>query len=206
MKLVRSLAFRRKLVISRKTATTNFRLKSGLRTAATESSNSRIRHNSNVRPLAPHRLSLYAVTGSEAPEGSVPDAIMNVGTEWLVDAEGCSAELLRDADTVGRVCEEIIADLGLRVVGEPIWHQFPSPGGVTALYLLTESHLACHTYPETGIATFNLYCCRARPEWQWQRRLCDLLGANLVTVRMVARGSESTSATPSFVATYPTSV
>ena len=46
---------------------------------------------------------------------------MNIGTEWLVDAEGCSAELLRDVDAVRNVCDEVLADLGLRVVGEPMW-------------------------------------------------------------------------------------
>jgi S-adenosylmethionine decarboxylase len=116
---------------------------------------------------------------------------MNVGTEWLVDAEGCSADLLRDIDAVRTVCEEVVADLGLRVVGEPIWHQFPQPGGVTGLYLLTESHLACHTFPETGLATFNLYCCRPRPPFAWEERLCALLGASRVTVRTAARGSEA---------------
>jgi S-adenosylmethionine decarboxylase len=116
---------------------------------------------------------------------------MNVGIEWLVDGEGCSAELLRDIDAVRGVCEEIIADLGLRVVGEPMWHQFPQPGGVTGLYLLSESHLACHTFPETGVATFNLYCCRPRPPFEWERRLHTLLGASRVTVRTAARGAEA---------------
>jgi len=32
--------------------------------------------------------------------------------------------------------------------------------GVTGLLLLTESHLACDTFPERGFASFNLYCCR----------------------------------------------
>lgn len=116
---------------------------------------------------------------------------MNAGTEWLVDAEGCSDDLLRDIDTVRRVCEEVISDLGLRVVGEPMWHQFPLPGGVTGLYLLTESHLACHTFPETKIATFNLYCCRPRPAFDWEERLRLLLRAIRVTVRIAARGSEA---------------
>jgi len=31
---------------------------------------------------------------------------------------------------------------------------------VTGLLLLTESHLACDTFPERGFASFNLYCCR----------------------------------------------
>lgn len=118
---------------------------------------------------------------------------MNVGTEWLVDAEGCSAERLRDIEAVRNVCEAVIADLGLRVVGEPMWHQFPQPGGVTGLYLLTESHLACHTFPETGLATFNLYCCRPRPAFAWDERLSALLGASRVTVRTAARGAEASA-------------
>jgi S-adenosylmethionine decarboxylase len=119
---------------------------------------------------------------------------MNVGTEWLVDAECCSAELLRDIDAVRSVCEEVITELGLRVVGEPMWHQFPQAGGVTGLYLLTESHLACHTFPETGLATFNLYCCRPRPPFAWEERLRALLGAGRVIVRTAARGAEADQA------------
>ena len=114
---------------------------------------------------------------------------MNVGTEWLVDAEGCSSQLLRDLNTIKRVCDLIIADLELRVVGQQMWHQFPTPGGVTGLVLLTESHLACHTYPESGVATFNLYCCRLRPEWPWEDRLSEMLGASRVTVCSLTRGA-----------------
>jgi S-adenosylmethionine decarboxylase len=123
---------------------------------------------------------------------------MNVGTEWLVDAEGCSADLLREIEIVRRVCEEVVKDLDLRIVGEPMWHQFPQPGGVTGLYLLTESHLACHTFPETGIATFNLYCCRPRPEFEWEERLQVLLSATRVTVRTAIRGPEAASDRASF--------
>jgi S-adenosylmethionine decarboxylase len=116
---------------------------------------------------------------------------MKAGNEWLVDATGCSADSLRNLETVRHACDEVIRDLSLRVVGEPVWHKFPGEGGVTGLYLLMESHLSCHTYPEAGIATFNLYCCRPRNEWPWQERLTELLGASRVIVRFVARGEES---------------
>lgn len=99
------------------------------------------------------------------------------------------AERLSDAGVMRRACEQIIADLDLRVIGEAAWHEFPPPGGVTGLFLLTESHLACHTYPELGIATFNLYCCRERPRWPWAERLMHLLGATHVTVRFARRGA-----------------
>ncbi len=114
---------------------------------------------------------------------------MNVGSEWIVDAEGCSPERLSDLPTLQNLCQQLITDLQLRVVGEALWHQFPAPGGVTGLFLLTESHLACHTYPETGTATFNLYCCKTRPEWQWQQQLAAALAAQSVTVRFVNRGA-----------------
>ena|SRR6516165_9479519 len=113
---------------------------------------------------------------------------MTTGTEWLVDAEGCRPETLRDLDGMRRLCDCIVRELGLHVVGEPAWHQFPWPGGVTGLFLLSESHLACHTYPELGTATFNLYCCRSRPPWPWDERLRGCLGATRVTVRRIVRG------------------
>lgn len=119
---------------------------------------------------------------------------MNVGTEWFVDAEGCSADRLRDLGILRELCDLIINDLNLTVVGEPQWKQFPAPGGITGLFLLSESHLAFHTYPEDGIATFNLYCCRTRPDWQWSDRLAEALGATTVRIRYAYRG-ESTGKT-----------
>jgi S-adenosylmethionine decarboxylase len=89
------------------------------------------------------------------------------------------------------LCEEVITELRLRVVGEPTWHRFPPPGGLTGMYLLSESHLTCHTFPETGLATINLYCCRPRPPFAWEHRLRELLKATKVVVRTVDRGTET---------------
>ena len=122
---------------------------------------------------------------------------MTTGMEWLIDAGGCDAARLGDVEAVRAVCEEIIADLELRVIGEPHWHQFPPPGGVTGMYLLTESHLTCHTFPELGVATFNLYCCRPRAPWPWESQLSERLGAGRVEVRCVARGAAGTAASGS---------
>ena len=107
--------------------------------------------------------------------------------EWVVDATGCDASALSDLARIEALLEEIVADLTLRVVGR-LSHPFPAPGGVTAMYLLAESHLACHTYPEIGTATFNLACCRPRPDWPWQERLQARLGAVRVTIRKLERG------------------
>ncbi|MBM4002306.1 MAG: S-adenosylmethionine decarboxylase [Planctomycetes bacterium] len=120
---------------------------------------------------------------------------MYAGEELIVDAEGCCAELLAEMRSVRAVCKKIVEELALQIVGEPQWHQFPFPGGVTGLYLLTESHLTCHTFPELRLATFNLYCCRPRPRWQWSAELAESLGAKQVRVRRVPRGLLLESAT-----------
>lgn len=113
---------------------------------------------------------------------------MIVGTEWLIEAHGCEDERLRDEQLLRRTFERITVELGLKSVGA-VWHKFPGEGGVTGMVALTESHLACHTYPEYGIATFNLYCCRTRPEWDWEANLRDILGASAVTVTKIERGA-----------------
>ncbi len=110
------------------------------------------------------------------------------GDEWLVDAHGCDAAALRSLTTLRALFERAAAEIGLHPAAEAVWHVFPDPGGITGLWLLQESHLACHTFPERGFAAFNLYCCRPRPAWPWAERLAESLRAGHVSVRRLARG------------------
>ena len=112
---------------------------------------------------------------------------MTLGTEWLIDASGCDRAALADLDRLRAVFNRVIRDLDLNVLGEIAWHQFDHPGGVSGLALLSESHLSCHTYPEFGAATFNLYCCRERSSWSWETILKEMLGATEVNVRVFQR-------------------
>jgi S-adenosylmethionine decarboxylase len=112
----------------------------------------------------------------------------SAGREWIVDAIGCPAGRLRDELCMRVLLERLVDDLRLRALKPPLWHVFDGEAGLTGLVLLAESHLAVHTFPELGLATFNLYCCRPRPEWPWAERLRDALDAREVTVRVLVRG------------------
>jgi S-adenosylmethionine decarboxylase len=122
--------------------------------------------------------------GERMPAHSRP----TVGREWIVDAHRCTPSLLASRETLEGVFARIIHDLHLKPVRQPLWHTFPNPGGVTGVVVLSESHLTCHTFPEYGIATFNLYSCRSDHAWPWEERLKQLLGAADVSVRTVERG------------------
>ncbi|HSR97334.1 MAG TPA: S-adenosylmethionine decarboxylase [Kofleriaceae bacterium] len=112
---------------------------------------------------------------------------MHGGIEWLVDATGCVPAKLRDRAAVLRLLDRIVAAMDLRVVSTAV-HVFPGAGGITAMYLLAESHLTIHTFPESGAATLNAYCCTRRTPAAWRALFADELGAQGVTASEHARG------------------
>jgi S-adenosylmethionine decarboxylase len=75
---------------------------------------------------------------------------------------GCDAALLTDADRLGALCVQAVADAGLQAVAQ-LFHTFPDTahgaGGVTATVLLAESHLCVHTWPEAAAVTLDVYVC-----------------------------------------------
>lgn len=112
---------------------------------------------------------------------------MHGGIEWLVDSHGCTPARLRDRSAVIGVLDRVVAAMQLHVVSTAV-HVFPGEGGITAMYLLAESHLTIHTFPETGTATLNVYCCRPREAPPWEPLLVEALGAREVRVTEVPRG------------------
>jgi S-adenosylmethionine decarboxylase len=112
---------------------------------------------------------------------------MHGGVEWLIDAHGCVPAKLRDRAAVLELLDRIVAAMGLHVLSTAV-HAFPGPGGITALYLLSESHLTIHTFPEAGAATLNAYCCRPRAPAPWRELLGELLGARDVIATEHPRG------------------
>jgi S-adenosylmethionine decarboxylase len=109
------------------------------------------------------------------------------GCEWVIEAHGCSSDPLSDPTTLRAIFRDMICDLDLHPVAEPLWHVFPAPHGITGVCLLSESHLAVHTFPEHGSLCLNLFCCRPRKGWDFDAQLRRRFGAQSVRVRMLER-------------------
>jgi len=109
------------------------------------------------------------------------------GLEWVIEAHGCDGAGLAELPKLRALFADVVAAMALRPVGEPVWHQFPTTGGITGLCLLAESHLACHTFPEHQSICLNVFCCQPRPDWDFAGYFKREFGATLVNVRRIER-------------------
>ena len=83
---------------------------------------------------------------------------MMTGKHLIADVINISMyENLYTVEGIKPLLEKIIKNMNLNVVGE-VHHQF-EPVGATCLYLLSESHLSIHTYPELNYCAIDLYSC-----------------------------------------------
>ena len=120
-------------------------------------------------------------------------AITGSGVEYIVDVYGCDPDLLRSCERLNTIVTRLIREVGVRPIRDPLWQMFPAPGGITGLWLLAESHLAVHTYPETQFAAISLYCCGSPRTWAWESQLRAWFEADHVDVRTIDRGTRHPS-------------
>ncbi len=85
-----------------------------------------------------------------------------IGGQHLIADVIVRADL--DANQIEAFMSGVIKDIGLQVVH--YWHQvFPNGGqfgpGISAFYILSESHFVVHTSPERQTVNLDLFSCRA---------------------------------------------
>ena len=81
-----------------------------------------------------------------------------LGKHLIVDVNNITNyDSLEQVENIKVLMNKIITENNLNVI-EEVHKQF-EPIGATCLYLLAESHLSCHTYPERRYIAIDLYCC-----------------------------------------------
>jgi S-adenosylmethionine decarboxylase len=80
------------------------------------------------------------------------------GSHLVVEFCECrNAELLDDVQQIEQVLQEGLKAVGFTLVTLSS-HKF-TPIGVTSFAIISESHVAIHTYPETGHASIDIFHC-----------------------------------------------
>jgi len=102
---------------------------------------------------------------------------------------GCDPELISRKETLAPILDRIVEEVGLTVLAKK-HHQF-QPEGVTSFYMLAESHLALHTWPEYRYVALDVFTCGDRNKAiEASRRIAEALHAKNVRERIILRGVE----------------
>lgn len=96
---------------------------------------------------------------------------------------GAAPEALESLATIEQLLAQAASRAGLSIVSSA-HHRF-APQGISAVLILSESHIAAHTWPEHASAYVTITSCRALDPDQ-----IEAIGA-LITQSLEARGVES---------------
>jgi len=80
--------------------------------------------------------------------------------------------LMNSVEDISKLLDLICERYGYQVLARN-GHAF-SPIGATVLYLLSESHISVHTFPERGYVAVDIYTCREMKNDSEYREIYDL--------------------------------
>lgn len=113
--------------------------------------------------------------------------IHTLGRHILCEAYGCDPEVLNDRRRV----EDIMVEAALRAgaeIREVALHQF-APQGVSGVVVISESHLAIHTWPELGYAAIDVFTCGDTVDpWDACNHLVKSFNATHTRMNEIPRG------------------
>ena len=79
------------------------------------------------------------------------------GRHLLLEMWDCNREILEDAGQITQIMCDAAGNAGATVV-KSIHHEF-NPPGITAVAILSESHISVHTWPIEGYVAVDIFTC-----------------------------------------------
>ncbi|MDD2619497.1 MAG: adenosylmethionine decarboxylase [Syntrophomonadaceae bacterium] len=113
--------------------------------------------------------------------------MQSLGRHVLAEIYGCRFGVLNDIKQVEDIMINAALEAGAEI-REFVFHKF-SPQGVSGVVVISESHLAIHTWPELGYAAVDVFTCgdKVNP-WDACNYLAKMFGADYVKASEIKRG------------------
>ena len=111
-----------------------------------------------------------------------------LGKHILAEYYGCDKNILNSVDSIEKIMTESAETANVTIV-EKCFHKF-SPYGVSGVIVITESHLAIHTWPEYNYAAVDFFTCNKNCDTELAlEKLQLLLKAEKYTSKLIKRGT-----------------
>lgn len=80
-----------------------------------------------------------------------------LGNQKIVEFYNCNPDVLNNVQLLEQEIVKIVQEANATVI-KHYFHQF-SPYGVSGVIVISESHIAIHTFPEYNYASVDIYTC-----------------------------------------------
>jgi len=118
-----------------------------------------------------------------------------LGRHVLAEVYGCEFDAINDIKKVEDVMVKAALEAGAEI-REVAFHKF-SPQGVSGVVVISESHLAIHTWPELGYCAVDVFTCGERVDpWLACEYIFKAFGAKRVETQELKRGVNVTCERP----------
>lgn len=113
--------------------------------------------------------------------------MQGLGRHILAEVYGCEFDILNDLEKIREILVSAALSAGAEV-RETVFHRF-APQGVSGVVVISESHVAIHTWPELGYAAVDVFTCGDRVDpWVAMESIVKDFGATSVTANEMKRG------------------
>lgn len=113
--------------------------------------------------------------------------MQGLGRHVLAEVYGCRYDILNDLERIREILVSAALSAGAEVL-ETTFHRF-SPQGISGVVVISESHLAIHTWPELGYAAVDVFTCGDDVDpWVAMEAIVKKFEATSVTATEVKRG------------------
>jgi len=93
-----------------------------------------------------------------------------LGVHYILDLCSCNVDLLNDSQYIMLTLREAIVQSNSTLL-EEVKYEF-TPQGITAICLLSESHISIHTWPEMEYAAVDIFTCGEHTD---PKTACDFI-------------------------------
>lgn len=110
-----------------------------------------------------------------------------LGRQVLAEVFGCDPEKLNNLQIIEKIMVKAALAAGADV-REVAFHKF-SPQGISGVVVISESHLAIHTWPEYGYAALDVFTCGEKVDpWDACNFIVREFQAKNMTATEIRRG------------------
>ena len=115
------------------------------------------------------------------------------GKHLIIDAYGIKASKLKNYKSIKQLLNFLPVYMGMRPLTRAALHKVQSPGypnwGLSGFVMLYESNISCHTWPEEGYVSMDVYSCKDFKHQRVAKYLKNYWGAKKMKLKVVMRDS-----------------